>query len=93
MAGAQRAVGLNEVQPLRAADRAPLVAVQVGDQAVVQGVHGEPDAALRELGQRLAQDLDVRGLVPRAPDGGRTPDSAAKRNVSSLALTPPRLHQ
>jgi hypothetical protein len=69
VARAQGAVGLDEVQPLRATDRAPLVAVQVGDQAVVQGVHGEPDAALGQLGQGVAHDPHVRGVVACAPDG------------------------
>ena len=51
VAWAQAAIGLDEVQPLRPTDRAPLVAVQVGDQAVVQCVRSEPDAALGQLGQ------------------------------------------
>src|SRR6476646_6755365 len=41
---AEGAVRLDEVQPLRPADRTPLVTMQVSNQAVVQGVHDEPDA-------------------------------------------------
>ena len=34
-------------------------------QAVVHCVHSEPDAALGQLGQGIAHDLDVRGVVAR----------------------------
>jgi hypothetical protein len=48
VSGPQGAVGFDEVQALRMADGPILVSVQVRDQTVMEGVHGEANAPLHQ---------------------------------------------
>ena len=56
MSGPQSAVGFDEVQALRMTDGPVLVPVQVRDQTVMEGVHGEANAPLRQFPQGVAQN-------------------------------------
>jgi hypothetical protein len=67
--GAKFSIGLDEVQALGWSDRPELVTVQVGSEAVVEGVYDVSDVPLLELAERVADLLDVVRVVARSPHG------------------------